>query len=456
MKEYVERILRQVMEAGLQVHPSLLKLLESSDIHQLIRYSHLIKAVIREKKMTRDEQLVLTADDIIKYTRMEEKEPVNVRFNVIYDVSHSLNPLEDYSDLFLDRYKKMLDLWYSRPISKRVSDIKFVIRSRISKPRRIAGLVTKKITKEGRFIIGVEDPTGRIDVEIPYDLLSKMENILLDSFVIMDVERGGRGFMAKDFWCLDIPSKEMKRIKDELYVAVTSDLHLGKEGFVEDLFSDMIEWFVKMDDRTSKRVCCLIINGDVVDIYAHEKGEVKASYLKLLTYLKQLPDSIIKVIIPGECDATRPALPQPSIFSSYIEQIPIPNLYLLGNPSMISINTIKFLLFHGQSLVDVSSQIPSIDKRNVAKLGRILLKLRHLAPTYGGDTPIAPEKEDLLVIKEVPDVFILGHMHMGSEDFYKNTIILSLPSWLKDDEAWPGRLALINLSTMEIDWKFLE
>jgi DNA polymerase II small subunit len=89
-----------------------------------------------------------------------------------------------------------------------------------------------------------------------------------------------------------------------------------------------------------------------------------------------------------------------------------------------------------------------------ASLGKILLRARHLAPTYGRGTPIAPEGEDLLVIKDVPDVLLLGHVHKASEDFYKNSIIISTSSWIKKGLRGPGRVALLNLKDMMVRWYF--
>ncbi len=61
----------------------------------------------------------------------------------------------------------------------------------------------------------------------------------------------------------------------------------------------------------------------------------------------------------------------------------------------------------------------------------LLLRCRHVAPTYGSSTPIAPHKEDKLVIPSTPDIFQMGHIHVYEYRKYKGTNMISSGSWQK-------------------------
>lgn len=58
-----------------------------------------------------------------------------------------------------------------------------------------------------------------------------------------------------------------------------------------------------------------------------------------------------------------------------------------------------------------------------------MLKRRHMAPLYGGKTPLAPEKEDHLVIDEIPDIFVTGHIHGAGIGMYKGVTTICASTW---------------------------
>ena len=84
-----------------------------------------------------------------------------------------------------------------------------------------------------------------------------------------------------------------------------------------------------------------------------------------------------------------------------------------------------------------------------------MLRRRHLAPIYGGKTPIAPEAEDHMVIDEVPDVFVTGHVHAVGMDEYKGVKIVNASTWQSQTSfqkmhnviPQPARVPILNLGT---------
>ena len=75
---------------------------------------------------------------------------------------------------------------------------------------------------------------------------------------------------------------------------------------------------------------------------------------------------------------------------------------MVGNPATVSINGVKVLMFHGQSIDDIVKTTRGMEYDSPAKIMKKIMKSRHLSPIYGSQTPIAPEREDLLVIDDVP------------------------------------------------------
>jgi DNA polymerase II small subunit len=130
---------------------------------------------------------------------------------------------------------------------------------------------------------------------------------------------------------------------------------------------------------------------------------------------------------------------------------------MLGNPSLVELNSVKFFLYLGQILVDIIATTPGLSYSKPADAMKVLLKARHLSPIYGQRTPIAPEQEDMMVITEVPDVFHSGHVHIIDVQNYRGTLIINSGAWQAQTKfqqtmgivPTPGIAILINLATLQ-------
>ena len=106
----------------------------------------------------------------------------------------------------------------------------------------------------------------------------------------------------------------------------------------------------------TRKVKFLCIAGDVIDgigIFPNQDKELnefdsKKQFLYAMNLLYQIPKSIEVFIIPGNHDMGRRALPQISL-SSFVDTSR-DNFHMLGNPSLLELNGVKLLMFHGQSL----------------------------------------------------------------------------------------------------------
>src|SRR5206468_783549 len=152
---------------------------------------------------------------------------------------------------------------------------------------------------------------------------------------------------------------------------------------------------------------------DVVDgigVYPRQDEEltiddIYGQYEALARMIAALPDRLAVVMLPGNHDAVRPAEPQPA-FPMSIQKLFDSNVIFAGNPSLLSLEGVRVLAYHGRSMDDLVSAIPGLSYQRPLDGMKAMLRLRHLAPIYGGKTPIAPEAEDHLIIDEIPDIFV--------------------------------------------------
>jgi DNA polymerase II small subunit len=122
---------------------------------------------------------------------------------------------------------------------------------------------------------------------------------------------------------------------------------------------------------------------------------------------------------------------------------------MLGNPSYIELNGVKILMYHGQGLDDIIATIPGLSYSNPAEAMKILLKARHLSPIYGQRTPISPEKDDMMVITEVPDIFHSGHVHVMDVQNYRGTLIVNSGTW-QDQTPFQQTMGIMPTSGIAI------
>ena len=180
------------------------------------------------------------------------------------------------------------------------------------------------------------------------------------------------------------------------------------------------------------------IAGDIVDgvgIYPNQARElvvrdVDKQYKLASRYLEQIPDYIEVIVTPGNHDAPRKALPQPAIGDTFLETLQeARKVYSLGNPCTLSLHGVEILVFHGRSLDDVISTVPDMTHSHPERAMRLLLQSRHLAPLYGGKTPLSPEDKDPLVIQRPPDIFHAGHVHALEYANYRGVLIMNSGCW---------------------------
>lgn len=376
---------------------------------------------------------------------------------------------EDFLALFRDRYERLSELLRDRVRSRSIASLEATNQARHGVG--IVGIITDiRSTASGHWLLELEDRTGmcRALVNQDNDLHEVVDELLLDQVIAIEgtlADDGGIIFVD-ELHQPEIPmSNEASRADRHLEVALVSDLHIGSEEFAAGPWTTFTEWLASPE---AEAIEYLIISGDLVDgvgVYPGQSEEldivdVYKQYERAVAYLQDVPDDIEIVIIPGNHDAVRLAEPQPAYGPEITDLFEDRPVTFISNPGWVDIEGVTFLLYHGTSLDDVIAMIPESDVSYESPAGAMtqLLRKRHLAPTYGSRTRIAPETTDHLVIDRVPDVYHGGHTHTRGVNTYRDVRVINSGCWQHQTsfqrqvniEPDVGISAIVDLSTLEV------
>jgi len=385
--------------------------------------------------------------------------------------------MEEYLEHFRNRFSKLERILRQRIDVRDAVSIRNSYKANINTKLKVIGMVAEKRESKGRILLRLEDLEAAVTVlvpkNVPKEVLERAHAILLDQVICASVRKARSNLLiAEDIIWPDIPKRKPKTATEPVYAALISDLHVGSKTFMRKEFNNFILWLngkygnSKLMELASK-VKYLIIAGDLVDgigVYPQQVKElaikdVSKQYELASEYIEQIPDYIEVIVIPGNHDASRKALPQPALPKEYAEAIyEKRKIYSLGDPATVILHGVEVLIYHGRSLDDVIVSSPNTSFYSPQKAMRLLLQCRHLAPTYGERTPIAPEPHDFLVIERVPDIFHAGHVHVLGYENYRGTLIVNSGAWQRQTayqrkmglKPTPGIVPIVNLQNLEV------
>jgi len=251
---------------------------------------------------------------------------------------------------------------------------------------QLIGIVKNvKTTHNGHRLIEIEDDTGSVTLmalKTNTEISQMASEVMLDEVIgiVGKISKTGELIIVENIIYPDIKlHRERKRTESPLCVAFLSDVHMGSNMFMESEWNMFLRW----------------INGDL----GNSRQRDVASKLKYLVLPGDLVDGI-------------------GIYPNQEKELAISNIYEQYQTS-----------YHGQSLLDYSTNIQSLNYNEPTEVMKLMLKKRHLSPTYGGYTPLAPEHEDFMLINQVPDIFVTGHVHTSSIDNYRGVTLINASSW---------------------------
>lgn len=465
MKKELVFALSYALNKGFQIHPDAFEFLEAIDVKRLEK---IIKEIVREK--TKQKLFQINQDDLETYLGIKEDKDIPYECEVISDPTPKITSaegVEGYNALFASRFKKLKRIISDRPEAKMLKSI-VAAKSAKSDEMYVCGLVTHKDVDRNVTKLVLEDPTGSFEgIVFDKDLQQKAGTLLNDQFVMAKMVIGkNSGFIIKDLILPDIPERLTNRSEADVFAVFVSDLHVGSKYFMEKEFSEFVSW-LSSPHHIARKIRFVLIGGDVVDgvgIYRDQDKELVCQTLekqleRARELLEKIPENVKIIIMPGNHDPGRRALPQPAIPKKYDPVLwEKKNVVMVGNPAVVSLNGVRVLMFHGQSIDDIVKTTPGLSYNNPVDVMRHLLRARHLGPIYGSQTPIAPEKEDLLVIDDIPDIFHVGHVHKAQLDTYRGVLLINSGSWQKQTPFQasvgmmpnPGIAIMVNLKTFQV------
>ena len=375
--------------------------------------------------------------DTVDRAKISQSKLLDIPFNfkVLQDASkksYTNGEIKDFTSYFNSRFQKLKTLLLKKPGLKDSYPMKDVgLRDDVV---NVIGMVNDiRNTKNNHKIMEIEDETGFITVLIHnenHSLFEMAESIVKDEVIGVIGSKKGTLVIASDIIHPSVPRIEEKKM--DFSTVFISDIHIGSSTFLEKEFQRFIKWINgDFGDEEQRKIAndvrYLVIAGDVVDgigIYPHQEEEltiknIYEQYEEAARFLGDIND--IKIIIaPGNHDASRLAEPQPAIPEHYAADLyKIKNAEFVSNPSLVSLDGFKTLIYHGRSFDDLAMTINGLSHQTSDLIMRELIEKRHLAPIYGERTPLASEFEDHLVIDVIPDIFHTGHVHINAYKKHK-------------------------------------
>jgi DNA polymerase II small subunit len=466
----------RALSQGYQIDPDAFSLL--SELSTKLTVESILKSVIDKKESAKAER-VIQRSDLDQFIPGEAPRASVNSEELVADVVVYSNPTESiapieaqegFKRLFRDRYSHLLEIAKQRPDSKNITPIKSGVEVR-ERSYKIAGLLSSRNSRKGGGVdIVLDDVTGSARVFCGDEVAESALALPLDSLVVAEVGVGkGQQLYARDLLLPDIPVRKVTSSSRRVYAVMLSDLHIGSKFFLANDFERFLAWLNgKLGDLDIvERVRYVIIAGDVVDgigvypgqEYQLSEKNLKRQYSVARDYLKQVPKHMKLLIVPGNHDPVRQALPQPAVSADVAGPIyDLENAVHLGGPTNVKLDGVNFLIYHGRSLDDVIATVPDLTYDRPVEAMQVLLKARHLAPTYGKRTALSPELRDMLVIDPVPDVFHAGHVHTLDVGSYRGTLIINSGTFQSQTpfqtnmgiEPISSIVPILDLSTLEV------
>ena len=383
----------------------------------------------------------------------------------------SNEPLAAYASLFASRFTTLARLLKGRSSLANLVPVAEVA-GRPGNLSVIAMVRDIRTTPEKRhLIVRVEDHSGSIECFVPRDSPAAKSAFLPDEVVGLQLQVGPDKGRAPRVTGVERPDSARGRVEHRSprpsRVLFLSDLHLGSRSFLAEPWSELVEFLHGRGpaSEVAAEIRYVVVAGDLVDgigIYPNQERDlaihdVFQQYEELGRRLRELPDRLQLILIPGNHDAVCPAEPQPALSPDVLALLP-PNAASLSNPSTVSLDGVVVSAYHGRSFDDLIPALPGTSYARPTEVMKRMLAMRHLAPMYGGRTPLAPLARDGLVIDPAPDILVTGHSHTFGVDRFAGTLLLNASTWqaeteyqrMRNIEPVPARAAVVDLTNLAV------
>jgi DNA polymerase II small subunit len=487
--EHLRQLVQDLVVAGYQLDRSAYDYLKSMDEPEASRFANSLRTIFRQ---TPSAGRILTKEELLDVAKAQQTfaipapvtatmpaKQISTRLEIVRDPSREIGTggsIDDFSHYFRDRFGKLSSAFQSRYDARDATNIGIALATEPNQKVKFIAMVMEKRERQGKLFLQIDDLEDSATVLVSAEARTAYEvaqKIPLDQVIcVSGVRAKGDLIVAKEILLPDIPDHKPHLADQEVWAVLLSDLHAGSKKFLANELNRVLDWLnLKIGDpdqrAIAERTKYVVICGDVVDgigIYPRQEQELAIvdlyeQYREAAKYVGRIPDHIETIVIPGNHDPVRQALPQPPIPKDFGEPLyESRRLISLGNPAEVSLHGVKLLLHHGRSLDDVITSVPNIDFTQPEKAMRLQLQCRHLASEYGNRTAIAPERVDHLIIENIPDIFQSGHVHVVKYENYRGTQIINSGAWQAQTDyqrrvglvPTPGILTAVNLHTLQV------
>ncbi len=449
MSDLRKLIIMKFALAGYNIQPSVVDVIIKSvppdkldyAISQICKYSNefIITDDVARKVLSR-----IRFDGDRNERREKVKRVVQVREGVrVRDVtgkSSCEGTIEDFIAYFNSRFEKLSRIIRGRMKPVEISKISSLNGERVE----IVGIVNGVREYQNYALIELEDKTGRVNVIATDRLKETALELLGDEVIGVMGTVKGKSVVADRIIFPDIPFRDRKR--ERVGIVFISDTHFGSKEFLEREWNLFVKWLnYEIGDKKvielAERIKYVVIAGDIVDgvgVYPEQEKDLKITdiyeqYEFAAEQIDKIREEVKVIVSVGNHDAIRQAEPQPALPKEYRDLFS-KNVICVGNPAYLDLDGVNVLVYHGRSLDDVITKISRLSYERPHEAMIELLKRRHMSPMYGERSPIAPEREDWLVIDEVPDIFHCGHVHTYGVGFYRGVIVINSSTWQSQTE----------------------
>lgn len=383
--------------------------------------------------------------------------------------------IADFVHYFNDRFDALTKLLRRRREVANAVPIRHAHRQ--GKTVQLIGFISEtSTTPNGHVFLTLEDDTDSVSILLHKDnpaLVEEARTLVPDEVVGVVAATGREGdlLIGQELVRPDIPLAQPRPEKEPgVCAAILSDIHVGSNTFLPEPFAKMIDWLhgktgPRRERELAARVKYLVLAGDIVDgvgIYPGQEDaldltDILGQYERLARLLDDLPDHVHLVVQPGNHDAVRPTEPQPPLGAEIQELFADRDATFVSNPSTFRLHGTEILSYHGFSMVDFATRVPGLRMDEPIPIMRRMLQSRHIAPVYGGATPLSPEEKDYLVVDRVPDVFVTGHVHVAGLDSYRGVTLVNSGTWQEQTDyqkihnltPTPARMPVLDLGTLK-------
>jgi DNA polymerase II small subunit len=380
-------------------------------------------------------------------------------------------PLQAYGELFASRFRTLARLLRGRGELAGARPVNELPHSEGTVPVVAMVREVRQSAEKRHVILTIEDESGSRNVLVPRDSEAARTSFLPDEVVGLVVrlpKEKGRIPLVVAALRPDISMpRSPRRAAGDSRVLFLSDLHVGSRSFLSDDWGRLVDFLHERgpEPELAQEVRHVVIAGDLVDgigIYPNQErdlaiGDVFEQYAELGRRLRELPSRLDVVVVPGNHDAVCPAEPQPALPTEIRGALP-ESVHSVGNPSTFALDGVVIEAYHGRSFDDLIPAIPGASYARPTDVMKRMLAMRHLAPIYGGRTPLAPLARDGLVVDPAPDILVTGHVHTYGVDQYRGVLLLNASTWqaetdyqkMRNISPVPAHAAVVNLADLSV------